>query len=240
MPSGNRPRLRGRVVAASEAALARQGYVSAVDVLMGLGWIHLATVNRWRRGQLPYLEREIPVEPSRIAEAMQVLRSWAAQRSLSPSEAAYIARTPARPALQFSEGGDPTMERLYRTRWVSPKLSEKERERIHAKANRPPELVVIQPLKADWKCHRCGGTGGLLLMEEPGPACLSCAGLGELQFLPAGDAALSRLAKAKSPVHAVVVRFSRSRKRYERQGLLVQPDALRSAERDIRERSRAR
>jgi hypothetical protein len=31
-------------------------------------------------------------------------------------------------------------------------------------------------------------------------------------------------------VYAVVVRFSRRRKRYERQGLLVRPEALREAE----------
>lgn len=68
-------------------------------------------------------------------------------------------------------------------------------------------------------------------MEEPGPSCLSCAGLAALEFLPSGDAALSRRAKASSKVHAVVVRFSRARKRYEQQGLLVEPEALREAER---------
>jgi hypothetical protein len=69
------------------------------------------------------------------------------------------------------------------------------------------------------------------MMETPGPACLACVGLGSLAFLPAGDAALSRRAKAASQLHAVVVRFSPSRKRYERQGLLVQPEALRQASR---------
>ena len=34
-------------------------------------------------------------------------------------------------------------------------------------------------------------------------------------------------------IHAIVVRFSRSRKRYERQGLLVMPEALREAEREL-------
>jgi hypothetical protein len=50
--------------------------------------------------------------------------------------------------------------------------------------------------------------------------------LASLEFLLAGDAALSRRAKS-ARVYAVVVRFSRSRKRYERQDLLVQPQALR-------------
>jgi mRNA-degrading endonuclease HigB of HigAB toxin-antitoxin module len=56
--------------------------------------------------------------------------------------------------------------------------------------------------------------------------CLQCAGLGDLEFLPAGNASLTRRAKAKSPRHAVVVRFSRSRGRHERQALLVEANRL--------------
>jgi hypothetical protein len=43
------------------------------------------------------------------------------------------------------------------------------------------------------------------MMENPGPACLVCVGLDGLAFLPAGDALLSRRAKAKSARYAVVV-----------------------------------
>jgi hypothetical protein len=88
-------------------------------------------------------------------------------------------------------------------------------------------------LKSDWICHRCGGTGDLLMMENPGPACLRCVGLDDLEFLPAGDALLSRRVKAKSTKWAVVVRFSRSRRRYERQGLLVEPLALADVQREF-------
>src|SRR6202007_253942 len=101
------------------------------------------------------------------------------------------------------------------------------------KASRAPELVVIQPLHTEWTCHRCGGTGDLLMMETPGPACLRCVGLDDLEYLPAGDAMLTRRAKAKSKRCAVVVRFSRTRRRYERQGLLVEPQALADAQRDL-------
>ncbi len=51
-----------------------------------------------------------------------------------------------------------------------------------------------------------------------------------LVFLPAGDATLTRRAKTASRLWAVVVRFSRSRKRYEREGLLVEEAALERAE----------
>src|SRR5439155_8465235 len=54
--------------------------------------------------------------------------------------------------------------------------------------------------------------------------------LGHLVFLAAGNAALSRRAKRASGLAAVVVRFSRSRKGYERQGILVEEAALEDAE----------
>jgi hypothetical protein len=95
--------------------------------------------------------------------------------------------------------------------------------------------VVIQPLQDAWTCHRCGGTGDLLIIENPSPACLRCAGLDGLEFLAAGDTQHTRRAKAKSPRHAVVVRFSRTRGRYERQGLMVEPRALADAERELGE-----
>lgn len=67
-------------------------------------------------------------------------------------------------------------------------------------------------------------------MEGPGPLCLTCADLDHLVFLPSGNTALSRRARAASGLSAVVVRFSRARKRYERHGLLVEEEALGSAE----------
>jgi hypothetical protein len=56
--------------------------------------------------------------------------------------------------------------------------------------------------------------------------------------LPAGDALLSRLVKVKSTTCAVIVSFSRSRRRYERQGLLVEPLALANVQRDLEARRR--
>jgi hypothetical protein len=90
-------------------------------------------------------------------------------------------------------------------------------------------LVVIQPVR-DWTCAECGGSGDLLRMDDAGPLCLACADLDHLAFLPAGDAALTRRATKASGLSAVVVRWSRSRKRYERQGVLVEDHALTVAE----------
>ncbi len=230
--------LGDRVLQAAEAALAAQNYVSAIDVVTGIRWLDPGAVSRWQRGQIDCLEEAMQTSPQRLAEALEFFRSWVASRGLVASEASYVARTPQRQTLRFSRDGNPAVEQLYRTHWVSPRLSEAKRERLTEKASRAPELVVVQPLNKDWKCHRCGGSGDLLVMENSGPACLRCIGLDDLEFLPSGDALLTRRVKARSARHAVVVRFSRSRRRYERQGLLVEPKVLADVQREIeKERS---
>jgi hypothetical protein len=235
----NRAKLADRVARAAGAALACQGYASPIDVPVGIGWVDAGTVERWRRGQIDCLERVIQTNLKRISEAMRLFRAWAAEKGLRASSAEYLARTPQRQTLRFSRSGDPRIEELYRTHWVSPELSQKKRERLAEKARREPELVVIQPLNTEWTCHRCGGTGDLLMMENPGPACLRCLGLGDLEYLPAGDALLTRRVKAKSGRYAVVLRFSRSRRRYERRGVLIEPQALAEAERELETGRRA-
>jgi hypothetical protein len=95
--------------------------------------------------------------------------------------------------------------------------------------DRSSGMLVIQPIR-DWTCCECGGTGDLLRMEDAGPLCLNCSDLDHLVFLPSGDAALTRRAAKASSLSAVVVRWSRSRKRYERQGILVEEPALALAE----------
>jgi hypothetical protein len=62
--------------------------------------------------------------------------------------------------------------------------------------------------------------------------------------VPAGDACITRRASKYATLRAIVLRFSRSRKRYERQGILVQEEALARAEEecvedaDLREQRR--
>jgi hypothetical protein len=60
--------------------------------------------------------------------------------------------------------------------------------------------------------------------------CLSCAEIDHLVFLPTGDAGVTRRARKHSSLCAVVLKWSSARKRYERQGLLVQEEALERAE----------
>lgn len=215
----------------AELALARQRFVTPVDVLVGIGWVPQPVVEQWRQGRLAFLERGVQANLSRLSAAMRLFRGWAQRRGLRPSETGYVASTRDRRPLRFSASGDPAMERAYRTHWVSPELSEPKQERLAERLSRPPDLVAIMPLK-EWTCSLCGGTGRLLLMEDSRPVCLACADMDHLVFLPSGDATLSRRAKKASRLSAIVMRFSRSRKRYERQGTLVEEEALAQAERE--------
>lgn len=73
--------------------------------------------------------------------------------------------------------------------------------------------------------------------------CPACEGLDHPAFLPAGDPAPTRRAKALSGRHAVVVRWAGARKRYEgkryeRQGWLVEEGALGKAMAQLRDEGR--
>jgi hypothetical protein len=212
--------IEDRVARAAEAALADREFVAPVDVLMGVGWLPPGVVDRWRQGRVEYLEAAAQVDPSKLSAAMAAFRRWTERHGLQPSETEYVARTRDRRRLRFTSSGDPAIERAYSTHWVSPKLSERKRERLRERESRPPDLVVISPIR-DWACAECGGSGDLLMMDEAGPLCLECTDMNHLVFLPSGDAALTRRSKRASRLSAVVVRFSRARRRYERQGILA-------------------
>ncbi|MFB8179771.1 DUF2293 domain-containing protein [Streptomyces sp. NPDC055966] len=94
----------------------------------------------------------------------------------------------------------------------------------------PGRLVVVQSAKRK-RCSGCrGGPLSLLVLEDGAPRCLDCADLGHLVFLSRGDTALTRRSREESALSAVVVRFNRRRSRYERQGVLVEEEALARAE----------
>jgi hypothetical protein len=97
----------------------------------------------------------------------------------------------------------------------------------------PQDLKVFISSR-DSTCDECrqalARSAWICLFGERGALCLSCADLDHLVFLPAGDVALTRRARKHSTLSAVVLRWSQSRNRYERQGLLVEEAGLATAE----------
>ncbi|MET9509359.1 DUF2293 domain-containing protein [Streptomyces flavidovirens] len=110
------------------------------------------------------------------------------------------------------------------------------------------DLVAIEPEPRKRRhCAECRqGPLRFHLLEFNAVICLDCADLAHLVYLPRGNAALTRRAREASSLWAVVIRHNRRRKRYERQGLLVESPALARAEAacladaDARARRRAR
>lgn len=112
-----------------------------------------------------------------------------------------------------------------------------------------PELKVFISNRNS-TCQECqaelGKQAWIHLAGERGALCLDCADLSHLTFLPSGDTALTRRAKKYSRLHSVVLKWSRARNRYERQGLLVEEEGLVRAEiecladAEVRQRRRGR
>ena len=98
---GNSAKLEQRVVRAAEAVLASRQFVSAIDVLVGIGWLAPSHVEEWRQGRVEYLERVAQANLAKLSAAMKLFRAWARDQGLVPSETAYVARTRDHRALQL-------------------------------------------------------------------------------------------------------------------------------------------
>jgi hypothetical protein len=215
-------RIETRVAQIAEALLAERRSVRPIDLIVGLGWLAQSNVDRWVQGRVPSIDRCIGVDSDKVMAAFAALQHWAEDRGLTPSEVDYQ-------DLQFTADGDADAdaERTYRTHWGSTDVAEPTVER----PRRPRGITVISPHNA-WTCASCGDTGDFLRMAKAGAMCLDCADLGHLEFLPSGDAALTRRATKASRLSAVVVRWSARRNRYERQGILAEPAAIEQAARE--------
>ncbi|MFI6324458.1 DUF2293 domain-containing protein [Nonomuraea sp. NPDC050556] len=222
----SRPNLARRVAEAAEIALTNAKYVTFLDVVTGLRWLHTRHVDTWRQGRAATLAELAAVDEARLADAAEHLRAWALGKGLNPSVAPYVASSRDRRELRFTSTGD---QEPFRVHWLSPLLSEARVRQITERQAKAPDLVAVVPQKP-WTCALCGDTGPYLIMEDDRPHCLTCADLDHLVLLPSGNATLSRRAKKESGLSAVVVEFNRRRKIYQRIGVLVEEAALALAE----------
>jgi hypothetical protein len=228
--------LRDRVRTAAEGALEDGGSVGPLELLQYMRLLQPVHFEGWRNGNEHYrvLEEWIQVGPAKFEKTLLYFAEWVKERGLRPIEAPYTRRTPrGAEQLRVTADGNPEREKFYRTHYIPAELSERKTRKAAEKLAKPPDLVVFDKVSEGGHCSDCGvelAKGSLLFMEKGQPLCLACADLDHLVFLPAGDTALSRRARKHSLLSAVVVRFSRSRRRYERQGLLVTPAALEQAE----------
>jgi hypothetical protein len=123
-------KLEQRIAAAAHTALAARGFVTPIDVLLGIGWLQAAQVEQWRRGRIPYLERVATANLNKLGTALRLLRRWAQLNQLTASQTVYVAWTRDRHRLRFSATGRDDVERAYRTHWISPSLRDAKPSRV--------------------------------------------------------------------------------------------------------------
>jgi len=236
MSDSNQRHLEARVLQAAETVLQRDGNVGPLQLFLELEWLQPVHVAAWKHGDPAYqiLEEHIQVGRTKREAAARRFSQWAAEKGLRPVEASHQRQGPHGLAtLQVTRDREPEDERFYRTHYAPSDLSARKAAGLERRLRKAPELVVFQTVREEVRCGECEASilhGDHLVMESDQPVCLTCADLDHLVFLPSGDAALSRRARKHSPLAAVVVRFNRSRKRYERQGLLVTQEAIDQAE----------
>jgi len=144
----NIKKLEAAVHNAAFQTLKQKHYVSPVDILQGLGWLTPRHLEDWRKTKVPYLEKVANSNLKRISRAMKIFRSWARENGLKESQAAYVAHTRGyKKRLQFSKSGDYTIERLYKTHYVSPKIADSKSKKSKDRQSLPKKPEVFSTLK---------------------------------------------------------------------------------------------
>ena len=233
-----KPSFRQRVTNAAEAVLKRNKEVGLLEVFQQMWFLEPVHVADWKNGS----KHATPIEPhiqcgeKKFNDTIRIFHEWVEQKQLEPFEFSYLrnGRNGAEP-LQITIDQNHERETLYRTHFRLKGLTEKQKQKIETKAKKVPDLTVFVLTSDDTNCVECDAAledGDFTFLENKEVLCLSCADLDHLDFLPSGDAAMTRRSKKYSPLSAVVVRFNRRRKRYDRQGILVATEAIVKAEKE--------
>lgn len=230
--------IRERVRLVADSILEKDGSVGPLELLMGARWLDTRVFEQWRQGrqEVPCLEPRIQCGADKLSSAFTYFREWVKERGLEPIEFEYRrASVQGTQQLQVTAKGDAELEAFYRTHFTSADPSSKQRKKAERVRAKVPELTVFVQTGDKSQCAECETVlhrGDWFCLEQSQPLCVNCADLDYLEFLPSGDAALTRRAKKHSALSAVVVEFNKRRKRYERRGLLVTAEAIGQAEAD--------
>lgn len=110
-----------RIVRAVDTILAISKAVAPVDVLVRMDLLAPEHLEGWRRGRVPYLERVIHCNLTRLSRLLRILRFHAHDLNLKPSWTAYMrwGKGPKQ-RLRFTKTGEPKLEEAYATHLVWP------------------------------------------------------------------------------------------------------------------------
>jgi len=110
-----------RIVRAVEAIPSNGKVVAPVDVLVRMGLLSTRHLEDWRRGRVPYLEKVIGCNLTRISRLLRILRFHVHDLNLVPSVPVYVRwGNGPRDRLRFTKHRNPRLEEAYSRHFVWP------------------------------------------------------------------------------------------------------------------------
>ena len=95
--------------------------MAPVDVLVDMNLLKPERLEDWRRGWVPYLEKAIDCNLTRLSELLRILRLHAHDLNLVPSITVYTRRGKGpKQRLRFTKTADPKLEEAYARHFVWP------------------------------------------------------------------------------------------------------------------------
>jgi hypothetical protein len=111
-----------RIERAVAAILVNGKVVTPIAVLIHMKLLTAEDVENWRFGRVPYLERVIRCNLTKLGRMLRILRMHAHDLNLVPSQTVYVrwGKRGRRAPLRFSKTGDPRIEEAYGRHFLWP------------------------------------------------------------------------------------------------------------------------
>lgn len=118
----NRKQLESKLSEVTSDLLREKGYISFVDIFIKLNYLDQKEYENWRMKRVPYLERVITANLSKINFIMKTVRKNCRQGELEESWTGYKSGGKGRKiSLRFSKSGEESIERTYATHFLKQK-----------------------------------------------------------------------------------------------------------------------
>ena len=120
----NRTDLLKKAKIAADELLKEKGYIAFIDVFMKLGYLDHKDYENWRMKRIPYLERVIKINLSKINLIMKEIRKNSMRGNLKLSWTAYNSWGKGKKTrLRFSKSGKENIEKVYATHFVKNEIN---------------------------------------------------------------------------------------------------------------------
>lgn len=115
----NNKDIEKKLSAVTSELLREKGYIAFIDVFMKLGYLDPKDYEAWRMKRIPFLEKAIKVNLSKINFIMKTVRKNSRKGKLKESWTAYKSwGKKSKVTLRFSKSGEENIERTYSTHFV--------------------------------------------------------------------------------------------------------------------------